>query len=130
MGEPWSATEWVPRPHAVNRLRTPFDSTVKRAAGLKPTPACSYYVVVSTFASLPSPCKTVTSLYMSISDIRQMSNSERLMAMEQLWDAICHEDQEPESPAWHETILKTRREKMDSPDARYYTIEDLRERFR
>jgi hypothetical protein len=63
---------------------------------------------------------------MSIVEIKQMSNKERLTTMEQLWDALCHQEQEPESPNWHADVLEARRMKMDSPDARYFTIDELR----
>ena len=63
---------------------------------------------------------------MSIAEIKQMSNKERLTVMEQLWDALCHQDQEPESPGWHSDVLDGRRKRMDSPDARYFTVEELR----
>lgn len=50
--------------------------------------------------------------------------------MEHIWDSLCHEDREPESPEWHETILAERKKIMDSPDAKFLTIEQLRERYR
>ena len=67
---------------------------------------------------------------MSISEIEKMSIPERLTAMEQLWDSLCHEEEEPESPVWHEEVLTGRKKLMDSPDAKYLTIEQLRERHR
>ena len=50
--------------------------------------------------------------------------------MELIWDSPCNEETNPESPSWHETILTERKKKMDSPDAKYLTIEQLRERYR
>ena len=67
---------------------------------------------------------------MSITEIEQMSVEERLQAMEQLWDALCREDQEIESPAWHEGILKDRKNRIDSGDAKFFTLDQLKERFR
>ena len=67
---------------------------------------------------------------MSISEIKQMSTRERLTAMEQLWTALCQEDQEPDAPKWHEAVLAERKRKMDSPEARYLTLAQLPERFR
>lgn len=67
---------------------------------------------------------------MSTAEIRKMSHSERLAAMEQLWDALCHEGTELASPTWHETVLAQRKEKMESAEARFFTLDQLREQFR
>ena len=67
---------------------------------------------------------------MSIAEIKKMSVSEKLIAMERLWDALCHEEKEPRSPAWHEAVLAARKERLSSPAARFLTIEQIRERFR
>lgn len=67
---------------------------------------------------------------MSIQEIKKMSIKDRLTTMEQIWDSLCHEDFEPESPSWHETVLGERKKMMASPEARFLTIEQLRERYR
>ena len=67
---------------------------------------------------------------MSIQEIEKMTVQERLTAMEQIWDSLCHEEVEPNSPDWHKTILAERKKIMDSPDAKFLTIEQLRERYR
>lgn len=59
-----------------------------------------------------------------------MSVQERLTTMEHIWDSLCHEDAEPESPSWHGEVLAERKKLMDSPEAKYLTIEQLRERYR
>lgn len=66
---------------------------------------------------------------MSIADVKKMSMRERLTAMEQLWDALCHDQREPDSPEWHKPVLEARRQKMSSPEARFYTLDELRKRF-
>ncbi len=66
---------------------------------------------------------------MSITEIKKMSIQERLTTMEQLWDSLCHEEVEPDSPRWHENVLSNREKIMDSADAKYLTIEQLRERY-
>jgi hypothetical protein len=50
--------------------------------------------------------------------------------MERIWDSLCHEEAEPESPSWHETILNERKQMMDSAETKYLTIEQLRARYR
>ena len=67
---------------------------------------------------------------MSISEIQEMSNKEKLTAMEQLWDALCKGKKEPESPSWHRPVLEARRRKMDSPDAQFVTLDQLRKSYR
>ena len=67
---------------------------------------------------------------MSIPEIKKMTIKERLTTMELIWDSLCHEETEPDSPSWHETILTERKKVMDSPDAKFLTIEQLRERYR
>lgn len=67
---------------------------------------------------------------MGIPEIEKMTTSERLTTMEQLWDSICHEKEAPDSPTWHKPILENRKAQMSASDAKFYTLEQLRERFR
>ena len=67
---------------------------------------------------------------MSITEIKNMTTVERLEAMELLWDALCHEEEEVQSPVWHELILKKRKERIESGEAKFYTLDQLKERFR
>lgn len=66
---------------------------------------------------------------MSIAEIMELPRNERLAVMEQLWDSLCRDAQEMESPAWHQLVLAARKTKMDSPEARYLTLEELNKRF-
>ena len=47
-----------------------------------------------------------------------------------LWDAICHEDQEPASPPWHDQVLQDRRQKIDSGAARFLSLDEVEQRLR
>ena len=67
---------------------------------------------------------------MSITEIKNMTTVERLEAMELLWDALCDEEEEVRSPVWHEQILKKRKERIESGEANFYTLDQLKERFR
>ncbi len=67
---------------------------------------------------------------MSITEIKKMTVEERLTVMEQIWDSLCHEESSPKSPSWHQDILDERRKRMNSPEAKYLTIEELRQRYR
>ncbi len=63
---------------------------------------------------------------MTTTEIKKMSTIERLRAMEELWDALCHEEEEIKSPAWHGKILEERKNKIKSGEAEFITIEDLK----
>ena len=67
---------------------------------------------------------------MSTAEIQKMSTSERLAAMDQLWDALCHEKTEPVFPAWHEAVLQKRKVRLDSSDAQFVTLDQIRDQFR
>lgn len=49
--------------------------------------------------------------------------------MEQLWDSLCRDAQDLESPAWHQKVLDARKARMASPEARFLTLAELRKRF-
>ena len=66
---------------------------------------------------------------MSVAEIEKMTSAERLETMERLWDAISHDINSPESPSWHEEVLKQRREKIDSGEAKFYTLEEVKTQF-
>ena len=46
--------------------------------------------------------------------LKEMSLHEKLMAIEIIWDDICHSASELPSPAWHEDVLKERDRNMKS----------------
>ena len=62
-------------------------------------------------------------------DIDSMNQVERLQAMEQLWDAICHDESELQSPAWHKDILDERRRMIENGEARFISLETLKQRL-
>lgn len=63
---------------------------------------------------------------MTITEIKKMSIIERLQAMEELWDSLCHEENEIESPEWHKDILESRRKKLNKREAEFIALEDLK----
>lgn len=67
---------------------------------------------------------------MSSAEIQKMSTSERLRAMEALWEALCHESEEPKSPEWHREVLAERKQRMESGEAKFVTIDEARDRLR
>ena len=62
-------------------------------------------------------------------NIDSMDQVERLRAMEQLWDAICHDESEPESPEWHKDILDERRKMIENGQARFISLDTLKKRL-
>jgi len=62
-------------------------------------------------------------------DIERMDQVERLRTMEQLWDAICHDENEPESPEWHKDILDERRKMIENGQARFISLDALKQRL-
>ncbi len=63
---------------------------------------------------------------MTITEIEKMSIIERLKTMEKLWDSLCHEESEIESPEWHKEILESRRKKIKEGKATFISLEDLK----
>lgn len=66
---------------------------------------------------------------MSITEIKKLSVGERLEVMEQIWESLRDEDQELSSPSWHEPILEERKRKMESGEATFMTLDQLKARF-
>ncbi len=63
---------------------------------------------------------------MKIAELKKMSTSERLQAMEALWDSLQYEGGEIETPAWHEKILQERKAKIASGEAKFITLAELK----
>ncbi len=66
---------------------------------------------------------------MSTAEIEKMTASERLQAMESLWDAMCREPGKLDSPEWHGEVLSERRSKIENGDANFVTLEEARRRL-
>ena len=63
---------------------------------------------------------------MTITEISKMSVLERLQTMEALWDSLSREPTGIESPKWHEDILSDRKEKIESGNASFISLEELK----
>jgi len=64
------------------------------------------------------------------SQIDRMSVTERLGAMDQLWDSLNRHDEEIPSPDWHQDILADRKARAQRGEARFLTLDQLRSRLR
>ncbi|MEP6603640.1 MAG: addiction module protein [Spartobacteria bacterium] len=69
---------------------------------------------------------------MSVSEIKQelsrLTNKDRIQLAMWLWESI--DENEVESPAWHGEILAERAAKIESGDANFLSVEQLRDRLR
>ena len=63
---------------------------------------------------------------MDSNTIRKMSRTERLQAMEALWDALSHENAEPASPEWHQAVLANRQARITEGSASYVSLDELK----
>jgi putative addiction module component (TIGR02574 family) len=64
------------------------------------------------------------------SQIEKMSVSERLQAMDQLWDSLNRSDEEIPSPDWHQEVLADRKARAQRGEAKFLTLDQLRSRLR
>jgi putative addiction module component (TIGR02574 family) len=59
-------------------------------------------------------------------DFRRMSVNERLQMMESIWSSLSQESEAIESPDWHTEILKERKAKLESREAKFISLETLK----
>lgn len=65
----------------------------------------------------------------TIADIESMSKAERLMAMDMIWSSLSDHDKEVASPAWHGEVIASRMKKIESGQAKFLTLDELKERL-
>ncbi len=63
---------------------------------------------------------------MTITEISKMSVLERIQTMEALWDSLTREPTGIKSPKWHEEILSDRKDKIESGNANFISLEELK----
>lgn len=64
------------------------------------------------------------------SELEKMSVTERLQAMDQLWDSLNRCGEEIPSPDWHQDVLADRKARAQRGDAKFLTLDQLRSRLR
>ena len=62
--------------------------------------------------------------------VSRLSKAEQLQTMEWLWDSLSKKPEEVESPEWHGEVLAARKTKVDSGEAQFLSIQQLKERLR
>ena len=65
-----------------------------------------------------------------LSQIESMSVTERLQAMDQLWESLNHSGEEIPSPEWHQDVLADRKARAQRGEAKFRTLAQLRSRLR
>jgi len=63
---------------------------------------------------------------MNISELKKMSALDRLQAMEALWDSFLYENDEIETPEWHEKIITERKDKIIDGTAKFISLSELK----
>jgi hypothetical protein len=63
---------------------------------------------------------------MNMADFKKMTTTERLQAMEALWDSLLYEDGEIDTPKWHEQILEERKNKISNGEAKFISLAQLK----
>jgi len=58
-------------------------------------------------------------------EVEKMSISERIQAMEVLWESLIRHNAEIDSPQWHYDVLDQRKRKIDSGESEFISLEDL-----
>jgi putative addiction module component (TIGR02574 family) len=65
-----------------------------------------------------------------LSQIETMSATERLQAMEQIWNSLNRCGDEIPSPDWHQDVLAQRKAQAEDGGAKFLTLAQLRSRLR
>jgi hypothetical protein len=63
-------------------------------------------------------------------EIEKMTLEEKLRAMETLWADLSRNDQNIQSPPWHEQILKERDQRVESGQEQFQNWEDAKRELR
>jgi len=63
---------------------------------------------------------------MTITEIKSLPVSERIILMKEIWDSFCHEHEPIESPLWHQDILNDRLELINSKQATLISLQELK----
>jgi hypothetical protein len=63
-------------------------------------------------------------------EIEKMTLEEKLRAMEALWADLSRKEQDIESPAWHEQLLKERETRVKSGQEKFESWEDAKRELR
>ncbi|MFZ2449720.1 MAG: addiction module protein [Methylovulum miyakonense] len=63
---------------------------------------------------------------MMITEIKSLPVSERIILMEEIWDSLCDEHEQVQSPLWHQEILNDRLALLNSKQATLLSLQELK----
>ena len=66
---------------------------------------------------------------MSIDEIKKLNPKERIILINDIWESLESENITVESPSWHKQVLDERIKKMENNEARYVSLEELKNRW-
>lgn len=68
---------------------------------------------------------------MSILELEKMNTAQKFMAPEEIWEDLSQNlEDEHFSPAWHLDILQEREQKIEKGEAKFYTLDEVKQQFR
>ncbi len=67
---------------------------------------------------------------MSIAEIEKMSAEEQIDTMEKIWSALSRNETSVRSPEWHDDVLAERKRKIESGNATFYSLDEVKAYFR
>ncbi len=62
-------------------------------------------------------------------EVLRLNTADGLQAMEWLWASLSKEARDVESPEWHGEVLAARKAKVDSGDAQFLSVAQLKKRL-
>lgn len=66
---------------------------------------------------------------MSIDEIKKLNPKERIILINDIWESLESENITVESPSWHKQVLNERIKKMKNNEARYVSLDELKNRW-
>jgi hypothetical protein len=62
--------------------------------------------------------------------LEEMSNSDKIAVMEEIWDDLCKDPDSVPSPEWHGEILKARELSVREGKAEFHSLDQVKERIK
>lgn len=66
---------------------------------------------------------------LGVAEIKKMSRTERLRAMELLWESFDSDVDANESPAWHAEVLAERKAEIERGEAKFISLAEAKRRL-
>lgn len=62
--------------------------------------------------------------------LQQMTATDKLQAIEEIWADLAHESEDVPSPAWHGDVLRAREQRIADGSARFLDVADAKQAVR